>query len=213
MVFQNYALYPQLNVEANMGFALKQAQGVRKEERRAARARGRTAPRPRAVPRPEAEEPLRRSAPARRDGARDRPAPAGLPDGRAALEPRREAARADTHRARRAPVAARGHHRLRDPRPGRGDDDGASRRRAPRRNPAAVRHAVDALPLAGQPVRRGIHRLACHEPAARRCERPAPDRRSGRRHQRRRRRHGRDGSASAPRPSSSATVRSPRASA
>ena len=30
MVFQNYALYPQLNVEANMGFALKQ-QGVRKE--------------------------------------------------------------------------------------------------------------------------------------------------------------------------------------
>jgi multiple sugar transport system ATP-binding protein len=33
MVFQNYALYPQLNVEANMGFALKQ-QGVRKEERR-----------------------------------------------------------------------------------------------------------------------------------------------------------------------------------
>jgi multiple sugar transport system ATP-binding protein len=33
MVFQNYALYPQLNVEGNMGFALKQ-QGVRKEERR-----------------------------------------------------------------------------------------------------------------------------------------------------------------------------------
>src|SRR5882757_1424151 len=33
MVFQNYALYPQLNVEANMGFALKQ-QGVDKDERR-----------------------------------------------------------------------------------------------------------------------------------------------------------------------------------
>jgi multiple sugar transport system ATP-binding protein len=33
MVFQNYALYPQLNVEANMGFALKQ-QGVSKDERR-----------------------------------------------------------------------------------------------------------------------------------------------------------------------------------
>ena len=32
MVFQNYALYPQLNVAANMGFALKQ-QGVPKEER------------------------------------------------------------------------------------------------------------------------------------------------------------------------------------
>jgi multiple sugar transport system ATP-binding protein len=32
MVFQNYALYPQLSVAANMGFALKQ-QGVSKEER------------------------------------------------------------------------------------------------------------------------------------------------------------------------------------
>jgi multiple sugar transport system ATP-binding protein len=34
MVFQNYALYPQLTVAENMGFALKQ-QGVPKEERRA----------------------------------------------------------------------------------------------------------------------------------------------------------------------------------
>jgi multiple sugar transport system ATP-binding protein len=33
MVFQNYALYPQLDVASNMGFALKQ-QGVAKEERR-----------------------------------------------------------------------------------------------------------------------------------------------------------------------------------
>src|SRR5438128_11649246 len=33
MVFQSYALYPQLNVAANMGFALKQ-QGVSKAERR-----------------------------------------------------------------------------------------------------------------------------------------------------------------------------------
>jgi multiple sugar transport system ATP-binding protein len=34
MVFQNYALYPQLSVAENMGFALKQ-QGVKKEERTA----------------------------------------------------------------------------------------------------------------------------------------------------------------------------------
>ncbi len=33
MVFQNYALYPQMTVAANMGFALKQA-GVPKDERR-----------------------------------------------------------------------------------------------------------------------------------------------------------------------------------
>jgi multiple sugar transport system ATP-binding protein len=38
MVFQNYALYPQLSVAENMGFALKQ-HGVRKEERTAACAR------------------------------------------------------------------------------------------------------------------------------------------------------------------------------
>ena len=123
MVFQNYALYPQLDVAANMGFALKQ-QGVPKEERRQRVARGREAARPRALPRPQAAQPLGRPAPARRHGARHRPAPAGLPDGRAALQPRREAARADAHRARRAAVAPGGHDRLRDPRPGRGDDDG-----------------------------------------------------------------------------------------
>ena len=39
MVFQNYALYPQLSVAENMGFALKQ-QGVPKEERARAGARG-----------------------------------------------------------------------------------------------------------------------------------------------------------------------------
>ena len=53
MVFQNYALYPQLDVAENMGFALKQ-QGVPKEERMHARARGGADPRPRAVPRPQA---------------------------------------------------------------------------------------------------------------------------------------------------------------
>ncbi len=45
MVFQNYALYPHMTVAENMGFALKIA-GVRKDERRAARARGGQAPRP-----------------------------------------------------------------------------------------------------------------------------------------------------------------------
>ena len=50
---------------------------------------------------------LRRPAAARRDGPRDRARAAGVPDGRAALEPRREAARADARRDREAPARAR----------------------------------------------------------------------------------------------------------
>ena len=47
MVFQNYALYPYLTVEANIGFPLKIA-GVKKAVRERARARGREAARARA---------------------------------------------------------------------------------------------------------------------------------------------------------------------
>ena len=52
------------------------------------------------APRPQARAALGRPAPARRDGPRDRARAAGLPDGRAAVEPRREAARRDARRHR-----------------------------------------------------------------------------------------------------------------
>jgi multiple sugar transport system ATP-binding protein len=78
MVFQNYALYPQLDVAANMGFALKQ-RGVRKEERLGASARLQL-PRSRATS-TEAEEPLGRPASASRNGPGDRAATTGLLDG------------------------------------------------------------------------------------------------------------------------------------
>src|SRR5207253_3388562 len=58
--------------------------------------------RPDAVLDAPAEGALGRSAAARRDGTRDRTTPAGLPHGRAAVEPRREAARADARRHREA---------------------------------------------------------------------------------------------------------------
>ena len=64
----------------------------------AAGTRGRRRPRPRGAPRPQAEEPLRRPAPAGRDGPRDRPRAGRLPDGRAAVEPGREAPGADARR-------------------------------------------------------------------------------------------------------------------
>ena len=187
MVFQSYALYPQLDVAANMGFALKQ-QGVPKEERNQ-RVRE-------AAKLLDLEPYLDRKPRNLSGGQRQRVAmgraivrhPQVYLDGRAALEPRREAARADAHRARRAAAAARRDDRLRDPRPGRGDDDGRPRRGAARRRPAAVRHAGDALPRAGQPVRRRIHRLAGDEPAARRANRAGRDRRRQNRRRRRSRR-------------------------
>ena len=49
----------------------------------------------------QAAHPVGRAAPARRDGPRDRPRAAGVPDGRAAVEPRRQAARADARGDRR----------------------------------------------------------------------------------------------------------------
>ena len=76
---------------------------------RHARAGGGAHPRARAVPEAEAARALRRSAPARRHGARDRAAPAGFPHGRAALEPRREAARADARGDRAHPGRPRRH--------------------------------------------------------------------------------------------------------
>ena len=90
--------------------------------------------------------------------------PLGLPDGRAALEPRREAPRPDARRHRRSPGAARRDDRLRHARPVRGDDARQPRRGAPRRPAPAMRAAARALRAAGERVRRRLHRLARDEP-------------------------------------------------
>ena len=90
MVFQNYALYPHMTVADNMGFALKIA-GVNKTEIRKQGRGSREDPRPQRLPGPQAEGALRWSAPACRDGPGDRPGAAGLPHGRAAVEPGRQA--------------------------------------------------------------------------------------------------------------------------
>ena len=101
MVFQNYALYPHMTVAENMGFALKLARRHQGRDRPPGRG-GRRPARPGRVPRPQAQGALRWPAPARRDGPGDRPRAAGLPDGRAAVEPRRQAPRADPRPDRRA---------------------------------------------------------------------------------------------------------------
>ena len=164
MVFQSYALYPHLTVRDNIAFALK-LKKMPKDEINERVEKAAQDPRAHREPRSPARPAVGRPAPAGGDGPGDRAPAAGVPDGRAAVEPRRQAARADARRGLQDPALAQRHHRLRDPRPDRGDDDGRSGRRAVTRRPAAGRHAAEPLRPPRQPVRRRLHRLAADEPA------------------------------------------------
>ena len=119
--------------------------------------------RPEGVAETAARIPLGRPASASGDGAGDGAGAEGVPHGRAALEPRRKAPRRDEGRAHPAARPARCDDRLRHPRPGRGDDARPAGRRDARRRPAAVRHAAEAVPSAGEPLRGGIHGLTGDE--------------------------------------------------
>ena len=131
MVFQSYALYPHMTVRQNMAFGLENIGTPRAEidskVRRAAKLLQLDALLDAA-----ADAALRRPAPARGDRPRDRARAAHLPLRRAAVEPRRRAARVDAHRDHGAARAARDDDDLRHARPGRGDDDGRQDRRAAR---------------------------------------------------------------------------------
>ena len=128
MVFQNYALYPHMSVYDNMAFALK-LRKMSKDEIDAPGARGGRDPRPHGVPAAQAEGALGRAASARGHGARDRARAAGVPHGRAAVEPRREAAGADARGDREAAAGPGRDDDLRHARPDRGHDDGRPRGR------------------------------------------------------------------------------------
>ena len=145
--------------------------GLRHEDRqgeqgrdRPARAPGRRDPAADQISRPPAQGDVGRPAPARRHRPRHRAQSEGVPVRRAAVEPRRRAARRHPHRDRQAQgIDAQHHDDLRHPRPGRGDDAGRPHRRAEGRPHRAGRHADGALPPSGQSVRRAVHRLARHE--------------------------------------------------
>ena len=145
MVFQSYALYPHMSVYENIAFGLR-LQKMPKDEidapRRSSAAKLLGLDE---LPEAQAARALGRPAAARRDGPRDRARAAGVPDGRAALEPRREAARADARRDRPAAARPRRDDDLRHARPGRGDDDGRPRRRHAQGRAAAGRRAADAV--------------------------------------------------------------------
>ena len=170
MVFQNYALYPHMTVSENMGFGLKLRHTPKKEIKERV-GQGRAHARHLRAPEAQAGPAVRRPAPARRHGSRDRARAGRVPDGRAALEPRREAPRPDARRDPEHPAPARDDHDLRHARPDRGDDDGRPRRRHAPGQARAGRHAAGALRPAGRPVRRRLHRLARDEPRPRA---PAP---------------------------------------
>ena len=72
----------------------------------AARRRRRDDPRPRSPDAAQAGRALRRAAAAGGDGSRDGAGAAGVPDGRAVVEPRRQAPRADARAARRSSTNA-----------------------------------------------------------------------------------------------------------
>ena len=107
LVFQSYALWPHRTVFDNVAYGLKLRKVPAAEidaARRAALDQARPRPSRRALPAPA----LGRPAAARRDRARAGLQPAGDADGRAAVQPRRQAARGSARVAARADRAAAG---------------------------------------------------------------------------------------------------------
>ena len=168
MVFQNYALYPHYKVFDNIGYPLRRRRvpkaEIKQRVHEVAAHAGRRAPAG-----PLAAPAFRRRAAARGAGPRHHPQPERLPDGRAAEQPGRQAARPDAPRDH-PPAARAGHdHDLRHPRPGGGDDDGGPHHGAPLRPHPADRAARATLQLPRQHVRRRLHR----QPGDERRARPA----------------------------------------
>ena len=127
------------------------------------RRQGGVDPRPHRPSRSLSAPALRRATPARGDGPGHRARPAGVPLRRAALEPRREAARGDAHGTEGAAPAPGDHLDLRDPRPDRSHDHGRPDRGDEGRGRGTARQAPGALRPAGEPLRRGLHRVSRDE--------------------------------------------------
>ena len=150
MVFQSYALFPNMTVADNIGFGLKVRKRPKADDRSARRRAARAHP-PGRTRRPLPVAAVGRPAAARRarPGARDRAA--GPAARRAAVGARRQ----DPGRPARGdpgdPASARHHHGLRHPRPGRGALAVRSGRRHERGPDRADRHAVGDLQLPERP--------------------------------------------------------------
>ena len=113
---------------------------------------------------------LGRTAAARGARARDHPQAGGVPDGRAAVESRRQAARPHAGGTQAHAARTRHHDDLRHARPDRGDDARASRRADRQGRVAATGYPGAHLFGPGQSVRRGVHRFAADELPARHAQ-------------------------------------------
>ena len=159
MVFQNYALFPHMTVRRNVAFGLMM-RGTPADEMKARVARAfqaGAAHRPRGQA---AGAAVRRPAAARRDRARDRDRAAAAADGRAAVEPRRQAAAGDARRDPPHPPPARPHHDLRHARPGRGALARRPHRGDEGRAGAAGRGTGGSVCAAREPACRALHGLS-----------------------------------------------------
>ena len=172
-VFQNYALFPHLTIFENVAFGLRRKKvGGDEVKRRVAEMldlvelqRLRQA---------QARPDLRRPGAARGARAGAHQSTGRAAPGRAARRPRPQAAQADADRAQAHPAGSGHHLHLRDPRPGRGDDDVRSHRRHEPRPLRAAGLAGGALRAPHDPLRGQLPR--CQQPAAghRRRSAPAP---------------------------------------
>ena len=121
MVFQNYALYPHMTVYENMSFGLKLKRTPKDEIDRRVKQAAQIL---------DITELLDRKPKQLSGGQRQRVAmgraivrdPKVFLFDEPLVQPRRQAARADAHRDQEGAPEGAHHHRLRDPRPGRGDD-------------------------------------------------------------------------------------------
>ena len=117
-----------------------------------------------ATPRAQASRALGRTTAARGPGPRPRPRPRGIPDGRAALQSRCQAARADAVRNQAVPSGPEGDDHLCDARPARSRDHGRQDGGDERRLSAAIRFAGAGFRPSREHVRRELHRQPGDEP-------------------------------------------------
>src|ERR1700738_2859202 len=143
MVFQSYALYPNMTVAENMAFGMEM-RGVAKPEREKAVAEVAKTLQLEHLLKPPPEPASRGAAPARRDGARIGSRAPRLPVRRAAFQSRCQAA-GRYARGDQAPAPATGSHdRLCHARSDRSHDASDAHRRPEARRASAGRHAISS---------------------------------------------------------------------
>ena len=142
IVFQNLALYPDKTVFDNLAFPLAagQGEGVVVRDRPPRQGDGGDLA-DRAAPEAPPRSPLRRRAATGGDRPMPRARPARLPPRRATFRARRSAAPADARGAEVPAAGSRTDARLRDARPGRGDEHGR-----PDLRPRPGQRATGAIP-------------------------------------------------------------------